>query len=183
MASMTMPAVEADALLRARFASVMAAHGPGVRRVARAHANPADVADLEQEIALAIWRALPGFRGDCSERTFVYRIAHNRAISHSVARRTRERTAPLERPERPPAIATAAPIDETLAAQRRRDALFRAIARLDEGARTVLTLALEGLSHAEIADVVGTSSGNVAVRLSRARAELRSLLEVHRGEW
>jgi RNA polymerase sigma-70 factor (ECF subfamily) len=41
----------------------------------------------------------------------------------------------------------------------------------------VLTLALEELPHAEIAAALGISEGNVAVRLSRARAALRSLLK------
>lgn len=47
-----------------------------------------------QDIWLAVRRALPGFRGDCSERTFIYRIAHNRALTH--AGRSRAATAPLE---------------------------------------------------------------------------------------
>ena len=42
--------------------------------------------ELVQEIALTIWQALPHFRGECSERTFVFRIAHNRGLTH-VAKR------------------------------------------------------------------------------------------------
>ena len=38
--------------------------------------------DLLQEIRLAIWVALPRFRGESSLRTFVFRIAHNRALTH-----------------------------------------------------------------------------------------------------
>lgn len=45
--------------------------------------------DLTQDIALALWNALPSFHGECSERTFVYRIAHNRGVNHLVRRRAR----------------------------------------------------------------------------------------------
>jgi RNA polymerase sigma-70 factor (ECF subfamily) len=50
--------------------------------------------------------------------------------------------------------------------------LLAAIQRLPILQREVVTLSLEDLSHAEIADVLGISENNVAVRLTRARAEL-----------
>ncbi len=42
--------------------------------------------------------------------------------------------------------------------------------------RQVVVLTLEGLSHAEVADIIGISENNVAVRMTRARAELTRLL-------
>ena len=45
------------------------------------------------------------------------------------------------------------------------------------GQRQVLTLALEGLSHGEIAEVVGITPENAAVRLGRAREALRRSME------
>lgn len=44
--------------------------------------HPARAQDLTQEILIAVWRAWPSFRGECSERTFVARIAHYQAITH-----------------------------------------------------------------------------------------------------
>ncbi len=165
--------MERDAAARERFAALLGRHGPGLRRVARAYArSQAEADELEQEIALAVWRALPGFRGDSSERTFVYRIAHNRGITHAESARAR---GPVE--SLTDEIVDARPsADEALDASRRRDALFRAIVELPVGARSVLTLTLEGLTHEEIADVLGTTANSVAVRLSRARAELRARL-------
>ena len=59
---------------------------------------------------------------------------------------------------------------------RRRDALWRGIRSLAPASRAVLTLALEGLSHEEIGEVLGITANNVGVRLSRARSELRTML-------
>src|SRR6185369_557858 len=46
--------------------------------------------DLFQEILLGLWQAIPQFRGASSERTWLYRIAHNIAASATYTRRRRE---------------------------------------------------------------------------------------------
>lgn len=164
---------------RAQLERVLAEHGASLRRVARVYARSSEeAADLGQDIALALWRALPAFRGESSERTFVFRVAHNRGISHAMARKTREDVTPAATAPEPPDARDPKPTpEEALHTARRADALLTAIATLPVGSRAVITLALEGMSHAEIADVLGTSTNSVAVRLSRARTELRTRLE------
>lgn len=157
-----------------RFAELMRAHGPGLSRIVQSYARPgADQADLGQEIALAIWRALPASRSECSERTFLYRVAHNRALTFLARRRLRDG----ERDELPDVLDDG-PGPEARAAQREGVArLFRALRALPVSYRQVLALALEDLSHAEIAAFLGISAGNVAMRLGRARAALRARWE------
>src|SRR5258708_34940476 len=71
-----------------RFSALIETHRALLGRTARSYARSiVERQDLEQEIALAIWRALPAFRGDCAERTFVLRIAHNQAITFLDKRR------------------------------------------------------------------------------------------------
>ena len=129
--------------------------------------------DLVQEIWLAVWQALPRFRGECSERTFVFRIAHNRAISH-VDYSHRRRAEPLD--EDAQIVAADPDPEHSLSAKQRHERLLAAVQQLDVGPRQVVVLALEGISHAEIAEIVGITENNVAVRLSRARAVLSRLL-------
>lgn len=129
--------------------------------------------DLFQDIVIAIWRALPGFRGECSERTFVFRIAHNRGISHLAQRSpvSTELTADLD-------VVDAAPTPEqTLVIKRQGQRLLAAVQRLSVGYRQCVILMLEGLSYAEIAEVLGISETNVGARLTRARQLLRKDLE------
>src|ERR1700721_2676354 len=74
--------------LEAQFDRILSEHGAAISRLAFGYETVAGVREeLVQDIALAIWQALPHFRGECSERTFVYRIAHNRALSHVWKRR------------------------------------------------------------------------------------------------
>jgi RNA polymerase sigma-70 factor (ECF subfamily) len=134
--------------------------------------------DLVQEIWLAIWQALPMFRGDCSERTFVFRIAHNRAVSH-IQRWRRAPTIPLD--EEAPVVERRADPERLASEGQRRERLQAAVRSLPLSLRQVVVLTFEGLSHREIADVVGISENNVAVRLTRARAALAERLHA-RGE-
>ncbi|MFO0554836.1 MAG: sigma-70 family RNA polymerase sigma factor [Polyangiaceae bacterium] len=168
----------AEEAARARFAALLAAHGAGLRRVARTYAARTDeTEDLLQEIALAIWRALPAFRGECSERTFVFRVAHNRGLTFAERTKRTPRQKDDDEATLSALIASAAPSpEEELGEARRRQALWAAIRGLPPGARAVLTLALEGLSPAETGEVLGISPNAAAVRLSRAKDQLRSTL-------
>ena len=135
-------------------------------------ASASDHDDLMQEILLALWRALPRFRGESSERSFVLRVAHNRGITFAVRRRRFERL-----PDEGGQLPDPAPLaEERLIDQQRRERLFRGIRQLPEAQREAVMLRLEGLSQREIADVQGTSETNVGVRLTRARQALRRLL-------
>jgi RNA polymerase sigma-70 factor (ECF subfamily) len=165
-----------DGALRARFESMLARMEPSLRRVAASYAREAaDREDTLQEVALALWRALPDFRGECSERTFVFRVAHNVALAAALRRRAISQRTGSD--EVVATLADARPDPEArLDAARRKERLFEAIRALPVTHRQPLTLALEGLSHEEIGAVLGITSNNVTVRLHRARAALRELL-------
>ena len=158
----------------ARFVRWLDRDGAAIRRLTVGYERDGGRRqDLEQEIYLAIWQALPAFAEQCSERTFVFRIAHNRAISH-VRRWRLRRTDALEEDT---AVAGPGADPEYAASQARRHAaLAAAVRRLAPSLRQVMLLLLEGCSHREIADVVGISEGNVAVRVSRARKALTEAL-------
>lgn len=153
-----------------RFDRIVRDHGPALRRLALTYARTqADADDLFQDICFGLWRALPTFRGESSERTFAFRIGHNRGITFRTRHRHYEPiedALPDQRPG-PDAVAGRALL---------RDRLMEAIRSLPEGQRQVITLALEDLTHAEIAEVLGVTENNVAVRLTRARQRLRHLL-------
>ena len=153
---------ESDA--RAQFSELMEAYAAPVRRLCAAYAvSGADREDLFQDIFLAVWRALPAFRGESSVRTWIYRIAHNVALTWQTRdRRRQSREAPLEED-----VAVAGHVVDL-----RRLALKRAIAGMNATDRTVTLLWLEGLSAAEIEDVTGIKSATVAVRLGRIRKQL-----------
>lgn len=155
------------------FDLVVSEHGPLIRRIARSYeANRALADEIVQDIYLALWEALPRFRGDAGLRTFVVRVAHNRAITHVAKEARRPRSVEIDEnlPDTATTPDTAAERDEA------RGRLEQAVAELPLGQRLVVTLALEGFSPEEIAEVLGIGVSAASVRLHRAKTSLQQLL-------
>ena len=159
--------------LERRLNALLTVHGASLSRLAGSYTrDPGDRDDLLQEILVAIWRALPRFRGECSERTFIFRIAHNRAIAYI----TRQRL-PRADEDQDLEIEDARPNpEEALSTEQQGRRLIDAVQSLPVNQRQVVTLMLEGFSYAEIADVLGITETNVGARLTRARQMLRQRL-------
>lgn len=151
-----------------------------LRRLTVSYAfEQADRDDLYQEIAAAIWTALPRFRGDSSERTWVYRIAHNIAISASMRNRRRtERETFLQQD----AISRSLdPEAQSLESEQRR-LLIEAIRSIRGLDKQIIVLYLEGLTNGELAEVVGLTEGAIATRLSRVRTQLAEFVNTRAGQ-
>jgi RNA polymerase sigma-70 factor (ECF subfamily) len=156
-----------------RFLTLLNANLGALGRLANSYAgSTGERDDLLQEIALALWQALPRFRGESSERTFLFRIAHNHCINHIVRRRP---TDSLQQLELDP-VDESRPIDAVVGAAQESGQLLAAVRRLPLIQREVVVLALEDMDYGEIAAVLGISETNVGVRLNRARASLRTLM-------
>jgi RNA polymerase sigma-70 factor (ECF subfamily) len=162
--------------LEVQFDRILRQHGPAISRLASSYeAVASEREELAQDIALAIWQALPHFRRECSERTFVFRIAHNRGLSHAWGRRPVHQ--PLDELDESDQPVDPRPHPEDEAAHlHARARLASAIRSLPLIHRQTIVLMLEDLSHAEMAEVLGITENNVAVRLSRARKALKDAL-------
>ena len=156
-----------------RLNRLLKEYGDALARICAAYErNAAERDDLWQDMAFALWRALPSFRGDCSEKSFVYRVARNRALTHRF--RKRLPTAPIHEVDDIPDAALG--VDAAAERASERERLLASIQRLPESLRGVVVLRLEGLDDREIAEVLGVTPNNVAVRLTRAREALRRLM-------
>jgi RNA polymerase sigma-70 factor (ECF subfamily) len=129
--------------------------------------------DIVQEVFLAIWERGYEWEGR-DPLPFLYKAAHNRAISRarheSVHERWQLRASTADEP-------TATTVDTELAESELADALARAIGGLPERCRLVFTMSREqGLSHAEIARILGLSHKTVESHIWRALTSLRASL-------
>jgi RNA polymerase sigma-70 factor (ECF subfamily) len=130
-----------------------------------------DAEDATQSTFVRAFRQLGGFRGECSARTWLYRIAVNESLG--LLRRRRLSPAPLDEESR----ADDAP-QGTSAALVERLAVQAALARTGANHRAILVLRYwEGLSYQEIAGVLQISLPATKMRLRRAREEFRRCYE------
>jgi RNA polymerase sigma-70 factor (ECF subfamily) len=161
------PSPEQDA----RYAEAIAQYGGALKRLAGAtEANPERRRDLLQDMHVALWRSFASFDGRCALRTWVYRVAHNVAASHvDKERRTRRGFVSLDEIEHLRDLSDIGAEYEAGDAIARLNALIRQLGSPD---RQIITLYLEALDAASIAEIVGLSPGAVATRVSRLKAKL-----------
>ncbi|WP_433869061.1 RNA polymerase sigma factor [Saccharopolyspora sp. CA-218241] len=162
------------------FDALVRRHTVRLYRVAlRIVGDPVEAEDVVQEAWVQAWRGLAGFRGSAAVSTWLYRVVTNAALGHLRRRRPAVPVDPTE-----PGGPAAQWVDprsgpEAIALRNERAAaVHRAIATLEPSQRVPLVLhELEGLSYAEVAEVLQVSVPALQSRLSRARVTLLARLE------
>ena len=156
------------------FEAIVSDYGPLISRIASSYeADPSLREDLMQQIFLAVWQALPSWRGDSSLKTFIARVAQNRSISF-VTKQVRQ--GPVA--ELPEKLEADSPNPEEEAMEKNeREMLMEATRRLPLPQRQVIILVLEGFTYSEISEMLDVPSNALALRLSRAKAALKAMLE------
>ncbi|MGH9832666.1 MAG: sigma-70 family RNA polymerase sigma factor [Blastocatellia bacterium] len=141
--------------------------------------------DLAQETFVRVYMSAERYQATYSFSTYIYRIAHNLAISE-LRQRKRRRLIPLptffsdkdneemevEIEDRKQVMA-----DDAMIGNERQRAVAKAIASLPEKYRAALVLChLEDKSYEEISEILGLPVGTVKSRINRARNLLKEKL-------
>lgn len=145
--------------------------------------NPDDAMDLSQETFLRAWRCLDQYQFASAFSTWLYRLCSNICIDF-LRRRRRQQTVPLtfedaDGEEQTYAVPDAQPLpEEQVELKLTRETLQAAMAQLLPEHRAVLQLrVVNEMSYEQIADVLDIQIGTVKSRLSRARNQLKKILE------
>lgn len=156
----------------------------------RSLADPADAADVTQDVFIKVFRSIGSFHGDSSLRTWIYRIAMHEASNSRrwwVRHKKAEITIDDHGADEGDGELTFS-LAETLADRREspfdcaRQAQLRttveaALREVPESFRTVVILReVEGMAYDEIAEILNINMGTVKSRLMRGRAALRTAL-------
>lgn len=128
--------------------------------------SDADFDDLRQDALLALWRSAARFRGDCAERTWIYRVTLNACVSYVRKERWASRTESIDLH---PGLIT----DDAERAAMVRE-MRELIDRLPPLDRAITLMWLDGLDYTEISSVAGISPGAVGTRLTRIKKTLVS---------
>jgi len=134
--------------------------------------------DLLQEVFVAAWQGAGRFRGRSSVKTWLFRIAHNQAVSW-LRRNTKEQPSPQTAVELP----ESAPGDETtpeaqIIASWQEGQIIEALDQLSEKHRAVVELTfVYDFSQREIADIMNCPTGTVKSRMSYALQRLNGIMQ------
>ena len=147
-------------------------HLPAIVRLARRIlGNTADAEDVAQEAMLRVWTHAPRWQPLAAFKTWLTRVVVNLCLD-------RKRRAPWVELEAAGEIADSAPVASELAETDERERLLqRAIAELPDRQRTAIVLTYsEGMSNAQVANILDTSVSAVETLLVRGKQNLRRAL-------
>jgi RNA polymerase sigma-70 factor (ECF subfamily) len=150
-------------------------HAAVLHHVANGFADGADRHDLMQELLLAVWKAVPAYREGSKPSTFIFRVAHNAALTWKRTQRNyQKRVGEFEGGHIPEVPAHEPQSDrerETL------ELLYARIRELPPLDRSLLLLHLDGASYAEMAEIHGFTESNVGARLTRLKEKLSDAMK------
>ena len=174
------------------FGVLIAQYGqPLYSLIARSLNDPADAADITQEVFIKVFRSIRTFHGEASLRTWLYRIALHEASNqrrwwgrHKKQELTLDAPAGGDPEEGDEGLCLSATLADRGGSpfQQACDAELKArvedaLRKLPEAFRTVVVLReMEGFSYEEIAEIVQAPAGTVKSRLTRGRAALKQIL-------
>lgn len=167
------------------FEALMEEHMGIIYNIAlRMAANQDDAEDMTQEIMIKIFRSLGSFKGNSKFSTWIYRVAVNTCLDELKKKKNKKHLSldaeiSGDDGESQIEIKDDSPSPEKLAEQNElRDMVASAVKLLSDEHRAVIVLRdIRGMSYSEIAEILGCSDGTVKSRISRARAQLKMILE------
>ncbi|GGG62707.1 RNA polymerase sigma factor [Edaphobacter dinghuensis] len=168
-------------------------HQPLYSLIARSINDPADAADITQEVFIKVFRSIRSFNGDASLRTWLYRIAVHEASNQRrwwSRHKKQEVTidSPFDHEEDGNGVCLSATLADdgnspfdNVAQSEVRERVEAALRQIPETFRTVVVLReIEGFAYEEIAEILDVNLGTVKSRLTRGRSALRALILAER---
>lgn len=129
-----------------------------------------DFEDYYQEVCLQIWRSKDSFKEQSAWSTWIYRLSLNICLTFLKKKKNNKQNAPSDLLPDEVLVDSRAFADESL------NQLYGAIRQLSEIDRGVILLYLEEKSYQEIADIIGTNTNNIGVRITRIKERLKKIL-------
>ncbi len=128
--------------------------------------NPADHRDLEQDILVQLWIAMPRYNGSVQLSTWIYRIALNTAISFYRKENKRHN---IDHD----VFVSLVTNEYDTETDRQIRMLYGFIAQLNDLDKALMLLYLEDLRYKDIADILGITESNVATKVNRIKNRLK----------
>jgi RNA polymerase sigma factor (sigma-70 family) len=162
----------------AKFKAAVEANKDRIYRVCCCYVrDQAERGDVFQEVLIHVWEGLDRFEEKSSMSTWIYRVTVNTCLGYVRTQTRRRRIFDEHANIDESVLSDQTPGDTAEAEERDLNRLYESVDRLLPIEKTLISLHLEDLSTAEMADIVGISEANVRVKLHRIRKKLKEMIE------
>ncbi|MCM1110028.1 MAG: RNA polymerase sigma factor [Clostridium sp.] len=156
--------VQARLALEHEFKALIGRENETISKICFAYSGSvAEFDDLRQDALVNIWRGLRSYRGDASERTWIYRVTVNSCLS-TIRNQSRHRHESLDKLH--------GLIDSDNSDKETVESLHRAIRRLDPTERAIIMMWLDELGYDDIASATGLNRNTVATKIRRIKEKI-----------
>ena len=131
--------------------------------------------DLFQEIFSNIWKNIDSFRNESHINTWIYRVSINTAINYCRLQSINDKRCMEIKQDM--LSEDKQKLDQKHVQEEELQKMFRAINKLPILEKSIVSLVLEGIDHAQIAQICGISEGNVRVKFPRMKKKLKQMME------
>lgn len=153
-----------QASLEREFRAMTARENAMISKICFAYSGSvAEYDDLRQDALINIWRGIRNFRGESSERSWIYRVTLNSCLS-TIRKQSRHRHESLE--ELYDFIATDDSDKEAM------EYLHRAIGTLNPQEKAIIMMWLDELSYDDIAAAMGLNRNTIATKIRRIKDKI-----------
>lgn len=161
-----------------KFIETIQTHKAKIARICRAYAiPPLEPQDLFQDVICEIWKSLASFDGRSELGTWIYRVALNVCYrAHHKNKAKNLQTIQLE------GIKFEVSSPQGCFDDKKYQILHQCITQLEDVDRSIIMLYLEALPYKDIAEIIGLSSNNIAVRVKRIKHKLFKCILSKKGE-
>lgn len=150
--------------LEREFKALIARDNATISKVCFSYAcSVAEYDDLRQDALINIWRGMRSFRGESSEKTWIYRVTVNSCLS-TIRRQARHKHESLD--------GLYGLIGSEDSDKEAIEQMHRAIATLGSQEKAIIMMWLDELSYDDIAQAMGLNRNTVATKIRRIKDKI-----------
>lgn len=164
-------------MIKEQFNEINNKHADAIKRICGGYEfNDQRAEELYQEVMTSIWQSLSNFRNECSLKTWSYRVAYNKCISHTIKESKKNETS-LNSIEDIEDLLSSGEFDRQIVNKNLLERIKDILKNTRPIDREVFLLFLEGESGKEIAAISGLTENNVSTKISRVKKVISSIME------
>lgn len=153
--------------LESKFKAIISRENATISRICFSYSSSvAEFDDLRQDALINIWRGMQNFRGESSERTWIYRVTVNSCLS-TIRKQSRHKHESLE--------GLYGLIESDDSEKEAIEQMHRVIGMLNPQDKAIIMMWLDELTYEEIAAAMGLNRNTIATKIKRIKDHIIQL--------